>query len=78
MPEKFTINASWDDQAKVWIATSEDVPGLCCEDKSLEGLIEVVTGLVPELLAANGIVTDARDIPLNVLAQRQTTIHRAA
>jgi hypothetical protein len=52
MPEEFTVRANWDDEAQVWIAVSEDVPGLCCEAPSLEGLIDIVRGLVPELLAA--------------------------
>lgn len=77
MSEEYTIRATWDDEAQVWIALSEDVPGLCCEAASLEGLIDIVRGLVPELLAANGIAIAGGDIPLNVLAQRQTTIHRA-
>jgi hypothetical protein len=44
MPEEFTVRANWDDEAQVWIAVSEDVPGLCCEAPSLEGLIDIVRG----------------------------------
>lgn len=54
MADPFTVQATWDDEAQVWIAVSEDVPGLCCEAASLEGLIDIVRGLVPDLLAANG------------------------
>ena len=52
----YKISASWDGETKTWIATSEDVPGLCAEADDLEQLIEIVKSLAPELLVANGII----------------------
>ncbi|WP_462325389.1 DUF1902 domain-containing protein [Desulfoplanes sp.] len=68
----YEISASRDSEAKTWIATSDDVPGLCAEADDLERLIEIVKSLAPELLVANGVIADEPgDIPLNVIAQRE-------
>lgn len=72
----FEIRAAWDDQAKVWIATSDDVPGLCVQADTFDDLLEIATGLVPELLAENRVPTQAT-IPLHIVAER-TMIARAA
>ncbi len=72
----FEIRAAWDDQAKVWIATSDDIPGLCIQADAFDDLIEIATGLAPELLAENRVSTQAT-IPLHIVAER-TTIARAA
>jgi hypothetical protein len=33
------IRAEWDESAKVWVASSDDVPGLATEEETLEGLV---------------------------------------
>jgi len=62
------IRAEWDEEAKVWVATSEDVPGLATEEISVERLIEKLRTLIPELLAENGL-NDQSDLPFEVLAR---------
>lgn len=47
---EYTVNFTWDDEASVWIAQSDDVPGLVLEGGSLDALIERVRFAVPELL----------------------------
>jgi len=47
------INFTWDNDANVWTATSDDVPGLVLESGSLDALMERVRYAVPELLALN-------------------------
>ncbi len=37
---EYAIKLSWDSDAYVWIATSEDVPGLVLESGSYDALIE--------------------------------------
>ena len=44
----------WDNEAAVWIATSQNIPGLVLESGSLDALIERVRFVAPELLVANG------------------------
>lgn len=50
---EYVINFVWDDEASVWVATSEDVPGLVLESGSFDALCERVKNAVPELLQLN-------------------------
>ena len=49
----FKVNAKWDSEAKVWVAWSEDIPGLATEADTFEQLVQRVTAVTPELLALN-------------------------
>jgi predicted RNase H-like HicB family nuclease len=49
----YLVRAHWDDEAKVWWAESDDVPGLASEAPSFEQLDENVRAIAPELLALN-------------------------
>lgn len=51
----YLINLSWDTDAAVWTATSDDIKGLVLESGSLDALIERVRFAVPELLTLNGL-----------------------
>ena len=53
------ISVEWDEDAKVWVATSDDVPGLATEENTMENLIQKLKVLIPELMIANG--AQARD-----------------
>lgn len=44
---------TWDKDAAVWVATSDDVPGLALESGSFDALIERVKYAVPELMELN-------------------------
>jgi predicted RNase H-like HicB family nuclease len=59
----FFVRAEWDEEASVWVATSDDVPGLATEEATMEGLIEKLKLIIPELLKANGLQID-REVPL--------------
>ncbi|MBO5009063.1 MAG: DUF1902 domain-containing protein [Clostridia bacterium] len=50
---EYIINFSWDNEANVWIAQSDDVPGLVLESGSFDALVERVRFAVPELLDLN-------------------------
>ena len=39
---EYVVNFEWDDEAKVWIATSDDIDGLVLEAKSLDDLMQRV------------------------------------
>lgn len=71
------IRAEWDDDAKVWVATSDDVPGLATEADTLEALSTKLETLVPELLDANGY-PDGPDVPYELLARRFSVARRPA
>jgi hypothetical protein len=50
MTRSMTIQARWDDEAGVWIATSQDVPGLVVEADTWAAMIEEVRLVLPDLL----------------------------
>ena len=54
METSYIVRSMWDDDAGVWVATSDDVPGLVAEAESLDALYEKLEVLVPELLDVNG------------------------
>jgi predicted RNase H-like HicB family nuclease len=47
------VKAFWDKEAGVWVATSDDVPGLVTEAETSEELIGKLRGLIPELVELN-------------------------
>jgi predicted RNase H-like HicB family nuclease len=68
----YTVHCTWDAEAAVWVAASDDVPGLATGADTLDALVDKLKVVVPELLEANGLLpADHRgDIPLAILAER--------
>ena len=52
------VQALWDGEAGVWVAESEDVPGLATEAATLEELLAKLAVMVPELLEENGVAVE--------------------
>ncbi len=75
-PKQITVNAEWDPEAKVWVATSDDVPGLITEAETVEALAEKLSVMIPELLEANGTLANnaIRKVPINLIAHREELI----
>lgn len=53
----YEIRAQWDPEGGVWVAESEDVPGLIAEGDSPNILTQKLRILIPELLELNGVRT---------------------
>ena len=70
------VDAFWDEEAKVWVASSKDVPGLTTEADTMEHLMQKLKIIIPELLHANGLLDEAGgiDIPIHLLGQWQDVI----
>lgn len=49
------IQARWDSDANVWIATCTDVPGLVVEGDTWPTMIEEVRLVLPDLLELSGL-----------------------
>jgi hypothetical protein len=58
MSRSITIDARWDGEASVWIATSKDVPGLVVEADTWPAMIEEVRLVLPDLLELSGERSD--------------------
>jgi predicted RNase H-like HicB family nuclease len=59
MRRVYSIQARWDSESGVWVAESEDVPGLVAEAESPNALAKKLRILIPELLELNGVLEPA-------------------
>jgi hypothetical protein len=65
------IGATWDDDAKVWVAESDDVPGLATEAASRDALMAKLRYLIPDLVELNERDLP-REIPFELLARQSS------
>jgi len=70
------VEAFWDEEAQVWVASSTDVPGLVTEADTMEHLMQKLKVMIPELLHANGLLDEPGtvDIPIYLLGKWQEVI----
>lgn len=61
----------------MWVASSDDVPGLATEADTMNCLVEKLKAMIPELLDANGY-PDGEDIPFQLNAELTAIAHRHA
>ena len=73
------INAFWDDEAAVWVASSDDVPGLATEADTLEALSIKLRSMVPELLQVNNVIPKDKEstVLIELTSQRSELIQVA-
>ena len=48
-----TVTATWDDEAQVWVADSDDLPGVVAEAATEAELLAKLRERVPEMLELN-------------------------
>lgn len=77
MNRQLLIHAEWDDEAKVWVATSDDVPGLITEAETVERLEAKLQDMIPELLELNGRPMRG-DIDLSLVATKREPLRLRA
>ncbi len=70
---EYTINLLWDNEAGVWVATSDDIQGLVLESNSIDALIERVKIAVPALLEINRI-TNNKTANLHFLSEKYVEV----
>jgi Domain of unknown function (DUF1902) len=68
------VRAAWDSEARVWVATSDDLPGLVTESETVEELAAKLPGLVSDLLELNGSTSDLPEIPIHIIAEAVTRV----
>ena len=69
---EYVVRLTWDNDAGVWVATSDDIPGLVLESGSFDALLERIRFAAPELLALNGSGKSA--LNLSFVADRHERI----
>ena len=67
MTKEIHIDARWDDEVRVWIATSEDAPGLVVEAASWQTMIDEARIVLPDLLEMDS--DTARNVSLTFKAE---------
>ena len=51
--DRILVLATWDSDVNVWVASSEDVPGLAVEADSIPELTKILDEIIPDLLHLN-------------------------
>jgi len=76
----YKIESFWDSEARVWVAESDDVPGLVTEADTIEALTAKLRAMIPELLLLNNIVTAeyVGNITFELVSHRQELIQVAS
>jgi len=70
------ITAAWDEDTKVWLATSDDIPGLCAQADTFEELAALIPGLVSDLLSLDGWPGSGYEpVPLEILAHHRSLVY---
>lgn len=75
MRTQYLIHANWDAEARVWVAVSDDVPGLAVEADTCEQVIEIVEDVLPSLFEGNGLAHGSISI---LFHRRQEAVQLAA
>lgn len=68
------VRADWDEEAKVWVATSTDVEGLAVEAARFEDLQPRVLAAIHDLLELNGNGHGLPEIPVHIMAEQLSRI----
>lgn len=74
----YTVEAFWDAEAEVWVATSEDVIGLVTEATTIELLTQKLHAIIPELIELNNLSNHQGSIHFELIGHRQESIQVAA
>ena len=70
----FEVLANWDPEACVWVAESDDIPGLVAEAESPGSLARKLRILIPELLELNGVAPLAAPRVFHVRYQHEECV----
>ena len=76
----YTVRADWDAEAEVWVAYSDEVPGLATEAATVEALTAKLRTLIPELLEANRVAPGdpAAEISFEIVGHRRERLKMAS
>lgn len=67
--DEYQVDAFWDGEAGVWVATSEDLPGLVTEAETVEMLMDKLRVMIHELMAVSGHAPMA-EVPFRLRMER--------
>jgi hypothetical protein len=78
--QPYTVEAFWDAEAAVWVATSETILGLVTEADTIEALTEKLRNMIPELIELNQLAgfNAVKSIEIELITHRNEQIQIAA
>ena len=62
MSRPIVVHADWDPEARVWVATTQDIRGLVTEADTIEALRAKLPGMILDLLEESG----SSDLPASI------------
>jgi hypothetical protein len=71
---KFEVVANWDADAGVWVAHSDELPGLVAEHGDWQQLKLKLASLAAELVALNKVPLDAEGGQLHILIEDRISV----
>ncbi len=74
MTNSIIVKAEWDAEAKVWVATTDDVSGFVAEADSFDALQPKVMAVLADLIELNGFESELAEIPVHIVASRTERI----
>lgn len=76
---KVVIRATWDEEARVWFATSDDIQGLAVEAENAEKLQQKVIAAVEDLIMLNGNISlPYHQVPIEILSSQSAMAFKRA
>ena len=70
---KIVVDAVWDDEARVWVATSRGDIGLVTEAPTIDALERRIAAVVPDLVA----MAAGEEVEIEILARRSQIVMAA-
>ena len=65
------VRARWDPEAEVWVATSDDLPGLVTEAENHQELVKKLHEMIPDLLEGEDLGDDQLpEIPVMIMSEQ--------
>jgi hypothetical protein len=63
--EHLVVTLSFDDENRVWYVSETDLPGLCVEAATMDGMRDVIDDVAPDLRATN-LPAEKRNWPIRL------------
>jgi predicted RNase H-like HicB family nuclease len=73
MPRLIVVRATWDPEARVWVAESSDVPGLVTEADTIPALEAKLPNLIRDLLETDEGESTI-EFPVQIIAETFTRV----
>ena len=73
MGSLIVVKATWDPEANVFVAESDDVPGLVTEAPSIEALRAKLPGIIQDLLDTGDGIQDI-EVPIEIVAHASVRV----